>query len=31
MMVVEEVGLRIKDIFPYDEELGDSVLVVVLP
>ena len=30
-MVVEEAGLRVKDIFAYDEELGDSVTVVVLP
>lgn len=29
--VVEEAGLRIKDINAYDEEVGDSIIAVVLP
>ena len=29
--VVEEAGLQIKDIFAYDEELGDGVIEVILP
>ena len=29
--VVEESGLRIKDIIAYDDEVGDSIIFVVLP
>ena len=29
--MVEEAGLRIKDIIAYNEEVGDSIIVVVLP